>query len=126
MNDLNKERECATGNAAPPVRTRRASPLKRVPRTPPNELPPAETGQADSWPDLDIGSRLEVIYYGSNSNTGMLQEATHDRMTLWNLLFRGMGRIILTEGDPIALVPRARLLGPSVRQLWPNYGAPRV
>lgn len=49
--------------------------------------PPAEVGQAGLWHDLEIGTRLEVIYHAGTSKAEMLQEAMHDRTTLCIPLF---------------------------------------
>jgi hypothetical protein len=69
------------------------------------EQPLESTGQARLWATLEVGSRVELIHHGGHSQTGVLDEVTTDRTTLWIQLDHGMGRIFITEGDPVALVP---------------------
>ncbi|QCO96775.1 hypothetical protein FCN77_02375 [Arthrobacter sp. 24S4-2] len=67
--------------------------------------PVTPTGQARLWRVFQPGDRIEVIHNGTYSRTGIVHERTPDGKTLWILLDSGMGRIFVTEGDPVALVP---------------------
>ncbi|MBT2549172.1 hypothetical protein [Arthrobacter sp. ISL-65] len=71
----------------------------------PYDEPLTPTGQARLWRMFNPGDRIKVIHNGSYSRTGTVHERTHDGTTLWILLDSGMGRIFVTEGDPVALVP---------------------
>jgi hypothetical protein len=54
---------------------------------------------------LDTGTRVEIIHHGRYIQTGVLQDAAPDGKALWVILDHGMGRIFVTEGDRVALVP---------------------
>jgi hypothetical protein len=82
-------------------------PAKHQPtaRKRPYDEPLTPTGQARLWRSFEPGDRVEVIHNGSYSRSGTVHERMQDGTTLWILLDSGMGRIFVTEGDPVALVP---------------------
>lgn len=68
------------------------------------EKPPLQTGEARLWRTLNSGDRVELIH-GNHSRSGTVDVRTQDGSTVWIFLDHGMGRISVTQGDEIALVP---------------------
>lgn len=68
------------------------------------EKPPLQTGEARLWRTLNSGDRVELIH-GNHSRSGTIDVRTQDGRTVWIFLDHGMGRISVTQGDEIALVP---------------------
>lgn len=69
------------------------------------EKPLVKTGEARLWQRLNSGDRVEVVHKEKYSKTGTVDTRTCDGNTVWIILDQGMGRIAVTEGDPVALVP---------------------
>jgi hypothetical protein len=86
----------------------RASPVKGRNRNtvPAYEKPLVKTGEASLWRNLNSGDRVEVIPEGKANTGGTVDARTCDGSTVWIILDHGMGRIAVTEGDHIALVPQ--------------------
>ena len=68
------------------------------------EKPLIKTGERRLWRTLNSGDRVEVIQE-SHCRSGTIDVLMRDRSTVWILLDHGMGRISVSEGDGIALVP---------------------
>ncbi len=68
------------------------------------DKPPLQTGEARLWRTLNSGDRVELIH-GNHSKSGTVDVRTRDGSTVWIFLDHGMGRISVTQGDEIALVP---------------------
>lgn len=69
------------------------------------EKPLVKTGEACLWRKLNNGDRVEVIPEGKSSTRGIVDARTCDGSTVWIILDHGMGRIAVTEGDLVALIP---------------------
>lgn len=69
------------------------------------EKPLVKTGEARLWRKLNSGDRVEVVHKEKYSKRGTVDARTYDGNTVWIILDQGMGRIAVTEGDPVALVP---------------------
>jgi hypothetical protein len=69
------------------------------------EKPLVKTGEARLWRKLNNGDRVEVVHHEKYSKRGTIDARTCDGNTVWIILDQGMGRIAVTEGDPVALVP---------------------
>lgn len=69
------------------------------------EKPLAKTGEARLWRTLNSGDRVELVRKEKASNSGTVDTRTCDGNTVWIFLDQGMGRIAVTEGDPVAIVP---------------------
>ena len=69
------------------------------------EKPLVKTGEARRWRKLNSGDRVEVVHSEKYSKSGTIDARTCDGNTVWIILDQGMGRIAVTEGDPVALVP---------------------
>lgn len=68
------------------------------------EKPRVETGVARLWRKLNSGDRVEVVHKEKYSKRGTVDTRTCDGSTVWIILDQGLGRIAVTEGDPVALV----------------------
>lgn len=69
------------------------------------EKPLPKTGEARLWRTLNSGDRVAIILSGNHSRTGTIDERTTDGNTVWIILDHGVGRVAVTQGDQIALVP---------------------
>lgn len=72
---------------------------------PDHEKPLVKTGAARLWRKLNSGDRVEVVHEETYSKRGTVDARTCNGSTVWIILDQGMGRIAVTEGDPVALVP---------------------
>lgn len=69
------------------------------------EKPLVKTGEARRWRKLNSRDRVEVVNGEKYSKSGTIDARTCDGNTVWIILDQGMGRIAVTEGDPVALAP---------------------
>jgi hypothetical protein len=69
------------------------------------EKPLVKTEEARLWLRLNSGDRVEVVHKEKYSKRGTVDTRTCDGNTVWIILDQGMGRIAVTDGDPVALVP---------------------
>ena len=91
-----------SGTAQKPRSTRQAG--RKGKRFAEYEKPPVQTGEARLWRTLNSGDRVELIH-GNYSANGTVDVRTPDGSTVWIFLDHGMGRISVTQGDEVALVP---------------------
>ena len=69
------------------------------------ERPLSKTGEARLWRTLSGGDRVKLVVEGDHSSSGTVDVHMDDRSTVWVFLDHGMGRIAISEGDEVALVP---------------------
>lgn len=95
---------CPRNRASADPRPSRVKGRSRKP-VPDYEKPLVKTGEALLWRKLNSGDRVEVVHKEKYSKRGTVDARTCDGNTVWIILDQGMGRIAVTEGDPVALVP---------------------